>query len=119
MLKTVKRRRRARRTPLDRALAGAMKLARKEKLAFEKRISAIVSEALGMEWNGKLKKPAAGSPAERRVMKAGSAKARDYYKRLDILSSPSAPLDLDAVDHLDDDAKRRMQTTLTSFLNTN
>lgn len=89
--------RRKRRTPLDRALADAMKEARREKLVFERKLSEIVSRAIGGEAVVKLKKPLEGSKGERRVRKAGSSKSKAYYDSLELLAgSPNAPGGLDA-----------------------
>lgn len=79
--------RRKRRTPLDKAMSAGMRAARKDKLEFERKLSATLSEALKVEVTVKLKRKA-DSPSATRVKKAGKAATRDYY---DLLSSPSAP----------------------------
>jgi hypothetical protein len=95
---TKAKKRRTRRTPTERAVLHTMKEVRRKRLAFEKEISALLSEAVNAECSFKLKKPTKGSPAERRVRKAGKVKSVPYYESLDELSkSPNAPTENDAL----------------------
>jgi hypothetical protein len=84
------KKRRTRRTPTERAVLHTMKEVRRKRIAFEKEIGALLSEAVNAECTFKLKKPTRGSPAERRARKAGGKVP--YYESLDELStSPNAP----------------------------
>ena len=83
---------RRRRSSLELGVAAAMKSARKEKLAFQKRLSEMLSEALGMEVEVRIKAPAV-SPDTKRAKRTPKRVSGVYYDELEeIFDGPNSIL---------------------------
>lgn len=75
-------RKRRRRSTRELAVAEVAKIARRERLAFERNLSQMIGEALGLEVTVKLKGKAV-SPASARAKRQPKKKAGAYYEELE------------------------------------